>query len=112
MQQLWFFSEAAYPDLPPESEYDSVRVTMPNRFLDPEKAAGWWDEYLEEWQAAAELGIGIMLNEHHGTTTCMNSTVPISAGILARLTRHLPDSRILILGNPIANRRDPVRVAE
>jgi alkanesulfonate monooxygenase SsuD/methylene tetrahydromethanopterin reductase-like flavin-dependent oxidoreductase (luciferase family) len=107
--KLWFFSEAAYPDLPPSDTYESVRVTLPNRHLDPVKAAAWWDEYLEEWQAASELGINIMVNEHHSTPTCMNSAVPISAGILSRTTE---GTRVLILGNPIANRRDPVRVAE
>jgi alkanesulfonate monooxygenase SsuD/methylene tetrahydromethanopterin reductase-like flavin-dependent oxidoreductase (luciferase family) len=107
--RYWFFSETAYPDLPPESSYESVRVTLPNRLLDPERAASWWDEYLAEWQAADELGFDLMLNEHHSTATCMNSAVPLTAAILARSTRR---GRILILGNPIANRRDPVRVAE
>src|SRR6202035_2218057 len=107
--ELWFFSEAAYPDLPPESEYESIRVVLPNRHLDPETAADWWDEYFEEWEAGSELGINVMLNEHHGTATCMNAAVAISAGILARATN---GTRLLILGNPIANRRDPERVAE
>jgi alkanesulfonate monooxygenase SsuD/methylene tetrahydromethanopterin reductase-like flavin-dependent oxidoreductase (luciferase family) len=106
---LWFFSEAAYPDLPPEETYDSIRVTLPNRVLDPRKAADWWDEYLEEWRVASSLGINVMLNEHHGTATCMNSAVPIVAGIMARETTK---GRIVILGNPIANRKDPIRVAE
>jgi alkanesulfonate monooxygenase SsuD/methylene tetrahydromethanopterin reductase-like flavin-dependent oxidoreductase (luciferase family) len=106
---LWFFSEAAYPDLPPEETYDSIRVTLPNRVLDPRKAADWWDEYLEEWRVASSLGINVMLNEHHSTATCMNAAVPIVAGIMARETS---EGRILILGNPIANRKDPVRVAE
>jgi alkanesulfonate monooxygenase SsuD/methylene tetrahydromethanopterin reductase-like flavin-dependent oxidoreductase (luciferase family) len=107
--KLWFFSEAAYPDLPPEDSYESIRVTLPNGVLDPRKAADWWDEYIDEWKAASELGINVMLNEHHSTATCMNAAVPIVAGIMARETT---GTRILILGNPIANRKDPVRVAE
>ena len=107
--RYWFFTEAAYPDLPPESTYESVRVTLPNRLMDPERAACWWDDYLAEWQAADELGLDIMVNEHHGTATCMNSCVPLTAAVLARTTRQ---ARILILCNPIANRRDPIRVAE
>lgn len=107
--QLWFFSEAAYPDLPPDETYDSVRVTLPNSVLDPRKAADYWDDYLEEWRVASSLGINVMLNEHHSTATCMNAAVPIVAGIMARETT---EGRILILGNPIANRKDPVRVAE
>jgi alkanesulfonate monooxygenase SsuD/methylene tetrahydromethanopterin reductase-like flavin-dependent oxidoreductase (luciferase family) len=107
--KAWFFTEAAYPDLPSASSYDSVRVTLPNRLLDPETAASRWDDYLAEWQEASELGINIMVNEHHSTATCMNAAVPITAGILSRLTSK---TRLLVLGNPIANRPDPVRVAE
>ena len=107
--RYWFFTETAYPDLPPADTYDSVRVTLPNRLLDPERAASWWDEYLAEGQAADELGLDLMVNEHHSTATCMNAAVPLTAAILARTTKK---ARILILGNPIANRRDPVRVAE
>ncbi len=50
-----------------------------------------------------------MLNEHHQTATCMDPAAPIMLGILARQTK---TARLLLLGNPIANRRDPVRVAE
>jgi alkanesulfonate monooxygenase SsuD/methylene tetrahydromethanopterin reductase-like flavin-dependent oxidoreductase (luciferase family) len=107
--QFWYMNETAYPNLPPEDDYESVRVTLPNRILDPEVAATWWDDYFEEYQAASELGFDMMVNEHHGTATCMTPAVPITAGILARITSK---GRILILGNPIANRRDPVRVAE
>ena len=49
------------------------------------------------------------VNEHHSTATCTNVSAPIVAGILARCTE---TARILVLGNPIANRPDPVRVAE
>src|SRR5437763_11055777 len=50
-----------------------------------------------------------MLNEHHQTATCMDVCAPLSAAILARQTKK---ARICILGNPIANRGDPVRIAE
>lgn len=107
--RYWFFTEAAYPHLPPDSEYEAVRVTLPSRILDPERAADLWDDYLAEWVAAAELGFDLMVNEHHSTATCMNAAVPLIAAILSRAT---DDARIVILGNPIANRPDPVRVAE
>jgi alkanesulfonate monooxygenase SsuD/methylene tetrahydromethanopterin reductase-like flavin-dependent oxidoreductase (luciferase family) len=51
----------------------------------------------------------IMLNEHHQTATCVDPAAPIVLGALARLTSK---ARLLILGNPVANRRQPVRVAE
>jgi alkanesulfonate monooxygenase SsuD/methylene tetrahydromethanopterin reductase-like flavin-dependent oxidoreductase (luciferase family) len=50
-----------------------------------------------------------MLNEHHQTATCLNAAVPLTAAILARQTKR---GRICVLGNPVANRGDPVRVAE
>ena len=107
--RVWHFSETAYPFLPDESEYPSIRVTLPNRHYDPRIAAEQWDRYLAEWQAADELGLDVMVNEHHSTATCPDPAGPIVAGVVARLTRR---SRIVLLGNPIANRPDPVRVAE
>ncbi|MFC9833662.1 LLM class flavin-dependent oxidoreductase [Rhodococcus sp. NPDC127530] len=107
--QFWHFSETAYPYLPEDDSFDSVRVTLPNSIIDPERAAALWDRYLKEWQVADECGINIMINEHHATATCMDPAAPVVAGILGRITN---DARILILGNPVANRKDPVRVAE
>ncbi len=106
--QYWHFSETAYPYLPEDDSFDSVRVTLPNSIIEPERAAALWDRYLAEWQVADESGINIMINEHHATATCMDPAAPVIAGILSRITK---DARILILGNPVANRKDPVRVA-
>jgi alkanesulfonate monooxygenase SsuD/methylene tetrahydromethanopterin reductase-like flavin-dependent oxidoreductase (luciferase family) len=50
-----------------------------------------------------------MLNEHHQTATCVDPAAPLMLAALARLTTR---ARLLILGNPVANRRQPVRVAE
>jgi alkanesulfonate monooxygenase SsuD/methylene tetrahydromethanopterin reductase-like flavin-dependent oxidoreductase (luciferase family) len=107
--QYWHFSETAYPDLPDPGTYDSIRVTLPNGVIDPARAAGLWDRYIREWQVADECGLNVMVNEHHSTATCMNSVAPVVAGVLARVTSR---ARILLLGNPVANRRDPVRIAE
>lgn len=107
--KLWHFSEMAYPDLPPQENYDSIRVTLPNRHYDPARGADIYHELLDQWELADELGFNIMVNEHHQTATCVNPAAPIITGILARTTKK---ARILILGNPIANRNQPVRVAE
>jgi alkanesulfonate monooxygenase SsuD/methylene tetrahydromethanopterin reductase-like flavin-dependent oxidoreductase (luciferase family) len=107
--EFWHFSETAYPYLPPEDSYESVRVQLPNGVIDPDRAAGLWDRYLREWEVADEAGLNVMINEHHQTATCLDPAAPVVAGILARTTRN---ARILILGNPISNRKDPVRVAE
>ena len=107
--QYWYFSECAYPYLPDPETYDSVRVTLPNGVIDPQKAASLWDRYIREWQVADECGLNVMVNEHHSTATCMDAAAPLMAGVLARVTTN---ARILILGNPVANRNDPVRIAE
>jgi len=105
--KAWHFSETSYPYLP--DDIDSIRVTLPNRHFDPAKGADLWDRYIDEWKEADAAGLGVMINEHHSTATCMDPAAPIIAGILARETSTAP---ILILGNPIANRKDPIRVAE
>ncbi len=107
--QAWHFSENAYPYLPDESTFDSIRVTLPNKYYDPKIGADLYHRYIDEWLIAEELGIEIMANEHHQTATCVDPAVPIVMGILARETK---TARLLILGNPIANRNQPVRVAE
>ena len=105
----WWFTEDCYPYLPNENSYQSIRVDLPNAHCDPQKASELYNRYLDLWCAADELGIGIMVNEHHQTATCMVPAAPIMLGILARQTER---ARLLILGNPLPNRNQPVRVAE
>jgi len=107
--KIWHFSETAYPYLPDPASYESVRVDLPNKFFDPEKGAALFDRFIKEWQVAEEEGLQIMLNEHHQTPTCVDPAGPLLLAALARVTSK---ARLLILGNPVANRRDPVRVAE
>ena len=107
--QAWHFSESAYPYLPDSDSYPSIRVSLASKNYDPKKGAALWDRYLHEWQIAEEEGMDIMLNEHHQTATCVDPAAPMVLAALARLTT---TARLLILGNPIANRRQPVRVAE
>jgi alkanesulfonate monooxygenase SsuD/methylene tetrahydromethanopterin reductase-like flavin-dependent oxidoreductase (luciferase family) len=107
--RAWHFSETAYPYLPPADSYPSIRVSLPNRIYDPVKGAALYDRYIDEWLIAEDEGVEIMLNEHHQTATCVDPAAPL---MLAALARQSKKARLLILGNPIANRRQPVRVAE
>ncbi len=107
--QAWHFSENAYHVLPDAKDYNSIRVTLPNRYYDPQLGADLYHRFIDEWVIADALGLEVMVNEHHQTATNLNPAAPIIMGILARETRR---ARLLILGNPIANRREPVRVAE
>ncbi|PKB67098.1 MAG: monooxygenase [SAR202 cluster bacterium Io17-Chloro-G4] len=107
--RTWFFTENAYPYLPDADSYESIRVNLPNRHFDPDSGADLYHMYLDMWCAADEMGLEIMNNEHHQTATCMVPAAPILLGILARETKK---ARLLILGNPVANRKQPIRVAE
>ena len=106
--RAWFFTEDAYPYLPDQDSYESIRVTLPNKHFDPSTGADLYNMYLDMWCAADEMGLNIMNNEHHQTATCMVPAAPIMLGILARETKN---ARLLILGNPVSNRSQPDRVA-
>ena len=105
----WYFTEMPYPHLPPQDSYASDRVSLSNGVFDFEIGADLYNRYLDEYVIADDLGLNLMLNEHHQTPTCLDPAVPLTAAILARETAK---GRILVLGNPVANRADPVRIAE
>ncbi|HEY7384269.1 MAG TPA: LLM class flavin-dependent oxidoreductase [Beijerinckiaceae bacterium] len=107
--EAWHFTEMPYPHLPSLDDIPSIRVTIPSKHFDPKVGADLYNRYLDEHVIADELGLHIMLNEHHQTATCLNAAAPLMASILARQTTK---ARICILGNPIANRGDPIRIAE
>ena len=107
--RIFHFSEGAFHHLPEEEDYTSVRVSLPNRYYDPKIGADLYHRYLDEWLLADDLGLDVMVNEHHQTPTCVDPAAPLLLSILARQSKK---ARLLILGNPIANRNQPVRVAE
>ena len=87
----------------------SLRVNLPNARQDPAVAADLLHRYYDEWRLADELGLDIMVNEHHSTATCMSSTAIVALSVLARETKR---ARLLVLGYPIGHRPDPLRAAE
>ena len=108
--RVWYFSEMAYhPAWEQGLERGSLRVVLPNANFDPKVGHGLLNRYLDEFALCDEVGLDIMVNEHHSTSTCLTVSVPMALAILARETKR---SRLLSLGSPIANRPDPVRVAE
>ena len=106
--QVWQFSEMAYH---PAWRHlsDSYRVVVPSRLYDPRVGADLYHRYLDEYALCDELGINIMLNEHHATATCSDSVCTVPLAILARETKKV---RLLALGMPLANRGEPIRIAE
>lgn len=108
--RCWYFSEMAYhPAWDEGLKRGSLRVVLPNENVDPNEAHKLLNRYLDEFALCDEVGIDIMVNEHHSTATCMTVSVPMALAVIARETKR---ARLLTLGNPIANRPDPVRVAE
>ncbi len=107
--ELYHFTEFAWPHLPPDDEFTSMRVNLPSRVYDPIIGAELYNAYLDQYVLADELGLNCMINEHHQTATCLNASGPLQLAILARQTKN---ARLLILGNPVANLADPIRCAE
>lgn len=107
--RAWYFTEFPYPYLPPFETISSIRVNIPSKHFDPKIGADLYNRYLDEYMIADEAGLDLMVNEHHQTATCIDTCAPLSLAILARQTKN---ARLCILGNPIANRGDPLRIAE
>ncbi len=108
--RVWYFSEMAYhPAWEEGLKRGSLRVVLPNANYDPEIGHRLLNRYLDEFRLCDEVGLDIMVNEHHSTATCLTISVPMALAVIARETKR---ARLLSLGNPIANRPDPVRVAE
>src|SRR3979409_152657 len=108
--RVWYFSEMAYhPAWEQGLKRGSLRVVLPNSNYDPKIGHQLLNRYLDEFALCDEVGLDIMVNEHHSTSTCLTVSVPMALAIIARETKR---SRLLSLGTPIANRPDPVRVAE
>lgn len=106
--RVYHFTEQAYPPAW-ENNPGTLRVTLPNRRMDPKIAGDLFHRYYDEWMLADELGLDVMLNEHHQTATCMSSTCIVGLSILARITKR---ARLLVLGYPLGHRTDPLRCAE
>ena len=106
--RVYQFSEQPY--YPTWNDHSgSLRVILPNRKCDPRVAADLFHRYYDEYQACDDVGLDIMLNEHHQSATCMSSAVVVGLSVLARATKK---ARLLVLGYPIGHRPDPLRVAE
>ena len=106
--RIYHFSEEPYPDVWARDR-ESLRITIPNQLCEPDKAHALYHRYIDEWMLADELGMDIMINEHHSTATCLTASANLLLAILARVTKR---ARLLVLGVPVANRTDPVRIAE
>lgn len=111
--EAYHFTEFPYPYVPEDyyERYGSIRVTLPNQLFDPQIGADLYERYLDEYVFADEMGLNLMVNEHHQTATCLDVSLSISAAAIIQRTRK-SRSRVLLLGHPLPHRDNPLRVAE
>ncbi len=107
-----FFHLMPYPYLPDDfdEKYASSSLTYPNSNFDPKLGIALYHRYLDELEYADKLGFdGIAVNEHHQSAYGLMPSPNIMAAALARRTEN---ARIMVLGNAIGIRGNPLRVAE
>lgn len=107
-----WFAEVTYPHLPDgfAERFEGGWVDFPRRYYDPVLGARVYDDYLDEYVYADEVGFdGIAVNEHHQYMGAVTPSPNLFAAILARQTRQ---AALVVLGNSIALYNPPVRVAE
>jgi alkanesulfonate monooxygenase SsuD/methylene tetrahydromethanopterin reductase-like flavin-dependent oxidoreductase (luciferase family) len=107
-----FFHLMPYPYLPDDFDtaYESSALTYPNANFSPQLGAELYARYLDELEYADKLGFdGIAINEHHQTAYGLMPSPNLMA---AALTRRTSQARIMVLGNAIGIRGNPLRVAE
>jgi alkanesulfonate monooxygenase SsuD/methylene tetrahydromethanopterin reductase-like flavin-dependent oxidoreductase (luciferase family) len=106
-----FFHLMPYPYLPDNfDDYPSPSLTFPNRFFDRELGNRLYHRYLDELEYAEELGFdGVAVNEHHQTAYGLMPSPNLMAAALSRRTERV---QIMVLGNAIGIRGNPLRVAE
>ena len=107
-----FFHLMPYPHLPDDFEtaYASTSLTYPNANFDPSLGASLYARYLDELEYADQLGFdGIAVNEHHQSAYGLMPSPNLMAAALSRRTSR---ARIMVLGNAIGIRGNPLRVAE
>ncbi|HEX2828238.1 MAG TPA: LLM class flavin-dependent oxidoreductase [Burkholderiales bacterium] len=108
---VWYQCEIPYPFVAQDvlDRAPSVRASLPNRYCDPNVAADLFEECIDEFLLADELGLNVVAIEHHAGINSLLAANPMLVAILARQTRK---ARILSLGTLVTLRPDPVRIAE
>ncbi|HVV25383.1 MAG TPA: LLM class flavin-dependent oxidoreductase [Pseudonocardiaceae bacterium] len=107
-----FFHLMPYPYLPDDfdTSHRSPSLTFPSRFFDREVGNQLYHRYLDELEYAEQVGFdGIAVNEHHQSAYGLMPSPNIMAAALARRTE---TAAIMVLGNAIGIRGNPLRVAE
>jgi len=109
--KFYHFSEMPYPYVPREieEEHRGLRAFIPNRSYDPVVGYELYQRYLDEYEIADELGLNLMVNEHHQSATGLQVSATMSAAAIANRTRR---GQVILLGIPLPHRDNPLHVAE
>ena len=83
-----YFTERPYRGLDEDEILKNhAYFAVPNSQFDHIRGSELYNEYLDEYVYAEELGFdGVALNEHHGNPFCMGGVMNVEASILARIT--------------------------
>ena len=109
---LMYFTEQPMSSYPAQIglEFGATALMLSNQYFDPSEGSRLYNEYLEQYLYAEEMGVdGIMLNEHHNAPFCMQAKANVFASILAGMTDRV---KLVILGNPLPLAENPIRLAE
>ena len=109
---LMYFTEQPMSAYPAQEglKFGATALMFSNRHFDPVAGSRLYNEYLEHYRLAEEVGFdGIMLNEHHNAPFCMQAKCNVFASILAATTKRV---KLVLLGNPLPLADNPVRLAE
>jgi alkanesulfonate monooxygenase SsuD/methylene tetrahydromethanopterin reductase-like flavin-dependent oxidoreductase (luciferase family) len=107
-----FFHLMPYQYLPDDFDeaYSSPSLTFPNKHFDRELGNKLYHRYLDELEHAERVGFdGLAVNEHHQSAYGLMPSPNIMAAALSRRTER---AQIMVLGNAIGIRGNPLRVAE
>ena len=110
--ELYAFHLMPYPKIDPDvrEKYSSAWVVYPNSEYDPELGQRLYGEYLDQLTFADQIGFdAVVVNEHHQNAYGLMPSPNIMASALIDRTTN---AKIAILGNGIALRDNPLRVAE
>jgi alkanesulfonate monooxygenase SsuD/methylene tetrahydromethanopterin reductase-like flavin-dependent oxidoreductase (luciferase family) len=93
------------------SRYPASWILYPNQeFAIPEHRQKAFNDALDQLELCSKLGFdGLGLNQHHTSLYSLSPCPNLYASVLARSTT---DTAILLLGNGVAARGNPVRLAE
>src|SRR5687767_8336026 len=91
-------------------DFGATALMFPNTNFDPAEGSRLYNEYIEQYMLAAEVGIdGSMLNEHHNAPFCMQAKANSFGAILAGMTKKV---KIVMLGDALPLAENPLRLAE